>query len=61
MKTEDAPESLGAVSARKFAERLGLSVFMVVKLCRRGRIEGAQLHPLTRKWWIHPPAKLLFP
>jgi hypothetical protein len=30
----------------------------VLYLCRTGRIFGARLHPLTRKWWIYPPAKL---
>jgi hypothetical protein len=62
MRTEHlAPEAVGALSARQFADRLGLSEALVVKYCRRGRIFGARKHPLTRKWWIFPPAKLLFP
>ena len=46
-------------SALTFARRLGLSAEHVEWLCRLGRIEGARLHPLTRKWWIYPPAKLV--
>ena len=47
------------ISARMFAENLGLSPTYVVKLCREGKIFGARLHDRTRKWWIYPPAKLL--
>ncbi len=49
----------GAVSVRAFAERLGLSEQTVLKYCKQGRIFGASKHPLTKKWWIYPPAKLL--
>ncbi len=47
------------VSVRKFAERLGVSEALILHYCRRGRIWGARKHPLTKKWWIYPPAKLL--
>lgn len=43
-----------------FALRMGLSVVYVTKLCRDGKIFGARKHPLTKKWWIYPPAKLLY-
>lgn len=49
----------GAVSVRAFAERYGLSEPMVLHYCRKGRIFGAAKHPLTKKWWIYPPAKLV--
>ena len=49
----------GAISARAFAERSGLSEKAVVRYCKLGRIFGARKHPLTKKWWIYPPAKLL--
>lgn len=55
------PPPPGAVSARTFAERHGLRELTVIKYCRQGRIFGARQHVLTRKWWIYPPAKLLFP
>ena len=48
-----------AVSAAKFAERIGVSVDRVILLCKRGAIIGARKHPLTKKWWIYPPARLL--
>lgn len=47
------------VSARAFAERLNVSQDQVVRWCDSGRIFGARRHPLTKKWWIYPPAKLL--
>lgn len=50
----------GAVSVATFARRTGLSPRYVLRLCRRGRIDGARLHPLTRQWWIYPPARLRF-
>jgi hypothetical protein len=49
----------GAVSVRAFAERLGLSEAAIRRYCERGRIFGARKHPLTKKWWIYPPAKLM--
>jgi len=56
-----ASEPAAGVSVRTFADRLGLREQTVLKYCRQGRIFGARKHPLTRKWWIYPPAKLLFP
>lgn len=59
IKSEHAPPPANAVSVRAFAERLGLSERLVHRYCRQGRIFGARKHPLTKKWWIYPPAKLL--
>jgi len=56
---DDAPPPAGAISVRTFAERLGLSERLITQYCRKGRIFGARKHPLTKKWWIYPPAKLL--
>lgn len=62
MSQTKSPISLdGAVSARSFAYRHGLRLGQVIYYCSMGRIEGALKHPLTRQWWIFPPAKLLFP
>lgn len=62
MKTaHHAPEDCGAVSVRTFAHRLGLREETIVKWCRLGRIFGARKHPLTKKWWIYPPAKIVHP
>lgn len=47
------------LSATAFAISLGLSVSRVTRYCRQGLISGARKHPLTKKWWIYPPAKLL--
>jgi hypothetical protein len=47
------------LGAHAFAESHGLSERYVVNLCRSGKIFGARKHPLTKKWWIYPPAKLL--
>jgi len=61
MTTEKTPHvpPRGAVSAAAFARNHGLKHSQVLYLCRSGRIFGARLHPLTRKWWIYPPAKLV--
>lgn len=47
------------VSLRTFSELTGLSERALLRYARTGRIIGARKHPLTRKWWIYPPAKLL--
>lgn len=47
------------LSARAFADHIGLSHERIVQYCREGKIFGARKHPLTKKWWIYPPAKLL--
>lgn len=49
----------GAVSVATFARRVGLSENCVLAYCRKGRVFGATKHPLTKKWWICPPAKIL--
>jgi hypothetical protein len=54
---ESIPDN--ALSVRAFAERSGLSEAVILRYCRKGRIFGARKHPLTKKWWIYPPAKLL--
>jgi len=47
------------LSVRQFAERLGISQDRVRKLISQQRIIGALKHPLTKKWMIFPPAKVL--
>jgi hypothetical protein len=47
------------VSLRMFASNVGISEDTALRYCRAGRIFGARKHPLTKKWWIYPPAKLL--
>ena len=53
------PVAAGGVSLNALARRWGVSNTTLLKWVRAGRIDGARLHPLTRKWWIYPPAKLL--
>jgi len=54
-------DGLGAfgLSANCFASRHGLSVGYVISLCRQARILGSRKHPLTKQWWIYPPAKIV--
>lgn len=47
------------MSLRRFSEHTGVSEKSLCKYAKAGRIIGARKHPLTRKWWIYPPAKLL--
>ncbi len=46
------------ISLRKFADKIGVTEATLRKWCRAGKVIGARLHPLTRKWVIYPPAKL---
>lgn len=47
------------IPLREFARSIGVSETCMQRWCRAGKVFGARLHPLTRKWWIYPPAKLL--
>lgn len=47
------------VSLRTFSEQTGVSERTLMRYAKAGRIIGARKHPLTRKWWVYPPAKLL--
>lgn len=44
------------LSLRQFAELTGLREAQLQHYCRAGKIIGARKHPLTKKWWIYPPA-----
>lgn len=46
------------VSLATFARMTGLSETQLQRYAKAGRIIGARKHPLTKKWWIYPPAKL---
>lgn len=47
------------VSLATFSHMTGVSERQLLKYARAGRIVGARKHPLTKKWWIYPPAKLI--
>jgi len=47
------------VSLATFSRQTGVSETRLQIYARAGRIVGARKHPLTKKWWIYPPAKLL--
>ena len=47
------------VSLATFSRTSGVSEQQLRKYCKQGRIVGARKHPLTKKWWIYPPAKLI--
>lgn len=47
------------IALARFARDMGLSEATIQKYCKQGRIFGARKHPLTKKWWIYPPAKIL--
>ena len=46
------------ISLRQFAEQTGLREALLRQYCNAGKIIGARKHPLTKKWWVYPPAKL---
>lgn len=47
------------MSLRRFSEQTGVSEKALYRYAKAGRIIGARKHPLTRKWWIYPPAKIV--
>jgi hypothetical protein len=47
------------VPLTRLARLTGLSLRQLQLWASRGRIIGARKHPLTRKWWVYPPAKLV--
>jgi hypothetical protein len=47
------------MSLRSFSELTGVSERALMRYARTGRIIGARKHPLSGKWWIYPPAKLI--
>ena len=47
------------VSLAAFSLVTGVSAAQLQRYAKAGRIIGARKHPLTKKWWIYPPAKLL--
>lgn len=47
------------VSLRRFSEQTGVSEKQLYRYAVAGRIIGARKHPLTKKWFIYPPAKLV--
>jgi hypothetical protein len=49
---------LQGVSLATFSLTTGVSVRQLQKYAQAGRIIGARKHPLTKKWWVYPPAKL---
>ena len=47
------------MSIATFSRTTGVSEQQLLRYARAGRIIGARKHPLTKKWWIYPPAKLV--
>jgi hypothetical protein len=47
------------VTLRSFAAITGLSIPLLHKYCKQGRIFGARQHARTKQWLIYPPAKIL--
>ncbi len=59
LASEVLHQQAGAMTPAEFAEREGLSLKDVRNLLKRGGILGASRHPLSNRWHIYPPAKLL--
>lgn len=49
----------GSMTAQAFADQEGLSLKQVLTAARRGQLLGARQNPLSKRWWVYPPAKLL--
>lgn len=59
MSGETLHQQQGGMSLRDFARQSGLSERHIQNCAKAGRIVGARQNPLTKKWWVYPPAKLL--
>lgn len=57
--TNDLHQQQGGMSARDFAALHGLTGQQLKRLLKAGKVLGASRHPLSKHWWIYPPAKLL--
>jgi hypothetical protein len=47
------------MSLADFAQVTGKTASHLARLAQKGRIIGARKHPLSKKWWGYPPAKLI--
>lgn len=59
MKTYDDGLGGQGASIQQYCVDNGLNFNNYLWLCKSGHIEGAKLHPITRHWWVYPPAKFL--
>ena len=41
-----------------FALLTGIPAQRLIKYAKTGRLVGARKNPLTKKWWIYPPAQI---
>ena len=57
--TNDLNQQEGGMSLQAFAARCGLTETQMFRLVKTGRVLGASKHPLSKKWRIYPPARLL--
>lgn len=46
------------VSLATFSWMTGIPEERLRKYAKAGRIVGARKNPLTKKWWIYPPAQI---
>lgn len=51
--------SKGPWTVSQFASRTGITEKRVRQLIALKRIVGVSQHPLTKRWLIHPPARVL--
>lgn len=49
----------GALTMQAFADREGLTLKQALTAARRGQLLGARQNPLSNRWWVYPPAKLM--
>jgi hypothetical protein len=49
----------GGFSLETYSGMTGVSIDRLRRYAVAGRIIGARKHPLTKKWWIYPPATLM--
>lgn len=47
------------LSVDALAWRSGIPAIPLLRFVETGRIIGARKNPLSKEWWIYPPAKLL--
>jgi hypothetical protein len=61
MIVQPQPDGIGSIGYPLSAYSLftGIPIKQLLSYIWHDRIYGARKHPLTRKWWVYPPAIIL--
>lgn len=46
-------------SLQRLSYETGIRLETLLNWCKKGRIIGARKHPLTKRWFVYPPCRLV--